>query len=89
MWRASGNWGSWICLGYEKAVTLRAVEVRFTPESPTELFTLASADARDWFELEPELEAGPVAANYLWFIFPAAPGAPPAAVRDIQVLSAF
>ena len=87
-WRASGRQGSWICLGYEKAVTLRAVDVQFTPESPAAIFTLASADAREWFELEPELELGPVAANYLWFIFPAAPRAPPPAVREIQVLPA-
>ena len=88
VWRAAGSWGSWICLGYEKAVMLRAVDVQFTPESPAAIFTLASADARDWFELEPELELGPVQANYLWFIFPAAPWAPPAAVREIQILPA-
>ena len=85
VWQASGSRGSWICLGYEKAVTLQAVDVQFTRESPTGIFALASDDARDWFELEPELERGPVLANYFWFIFPVAPWAPPAAVREIQI----
>ena len=86
VWRAAGSRGSWICLGYAQPVMVQAVDMQFTPESPTGIFTLASDDARDWFELESELELGPVQAHYLWFIFPAAPWAPPAAVREIQIL---
>ena len=88
VWRASGNWGSWICLGYDPPVQVRAIDVHFAAGSPLGLFTLASEDAVDWFELEPELEIGPVELNYLWFLFPADLSAPPAAVREIQVLPA-
>ena len=61
------------------------MDVQFAPGSPLGVLTLASDDARDWFELEPELELGPVTANYFWFLFPAAPGEPPPAVREIEV----
>ena len=87
-WQAAGNWGSWICLGYEKPVQVRAIDVHFAAGSPLGLFTLASDDADNWFELEPELELGPVDVNYLWFIFPADLSAPPAAVREIEILGA-
>ena len=59
--------------------------MQFTPESPLGRITLASDDAHDWFELEPELELGSVELNYLWFIFPADPLAPPPAVREIEL----
>ncbi len=84
-WQAAGNRGSWICLGYAAPVEVHAVDVQFAPGSPLGVLTLASDDARDWFELEPELELGPVTANYFWFLFPAAPGEPPPAVREIEV----
>ena len=85
IWQAGDSRGAWLCLGYAQPLEVRTVDLRFSPESPTGIFTLASADARDWFELEPALESGSVPANYLWFIFPAAPWAPPVAVREIQV----
>ena len=88
VWRASQNWGSWICLGYEKPVQVRAIDVQFAAGSPLGLFALASDDADNWFELEPELELGPVDVNYLWFIFPADLSAPPAAVREIEIFGA-
>ena len=84
-WHASGNWGSWICLGYAEPVQVRAIDMQFATGSPLGLQTLASEDAVDWFELEPELELGPVELNFLWFLFPADPSAPPAAVREIEV----
>ena len=84
-WQAAGNQGSWICFGYAAPVEVHAVDVQFAPGSPLGVFALASDDARDWYELEPELELGPVTANYLWFLFPAAPGDPPPAVREIEV----
>ena len=84
-WRASGNLGSWICLGYAQPLAVRTVDVQFAADSPLGLYTLASDDADNWFELEPELELGPVELNYLWFIFPAAPWTPPAAVREIEL----
>ena len=84
-WQAAGNRGSWICLGYAAPVKVQAVDVQFAPGSPLGVLTLASDDARDWFELEPELELGPVTANYFWFLFPAAPGELPPAVREIEV----
>ena len=84
-WQAAGNQGSWICLGYAAPVEVQAVDVQFAPGSPLGVFALASDDARDWFELEPELELGPVTANYFWFLFPAAPGEPPPAVREIEM----
>ena len=59
-WRASRNWGSWICLGYAEPVQVRAIDMQFATGSPLGLQTLASEDAVDWFELEPELELGPV-----------------------------
>ena len=85
VWQASGNLGSWICLGYAQPLAVRTVDVQFAADSPLGLYTLASDDADNWFELEPELELGPVELNYLWFIFPAAPWAPPAAVREIEL----
>ena len=84
-WRASGSQGSWICLGYDRSVAVRQVDVLFAEDSPLEVYTLASEDAVDWFELEPELEIGPTDVNYLWFIFPAAPQAAAPAVREIEV----
>ena len=84
-WQAGGNRGSWICLGYAQPVQVRAVDVQFAAGSPLGLYTLASDDAVNWFELEPELELGPVELNYLWFIFPPAPLEPPAAVREIEI----
>ena len=87
-WRASRNWGSWICLGYAEPVQVRAIDVQFAAGSPLGLFALASDDADNWFELEPELELGPVDVNYLWFIFPADLSAPPAAVREIEIFGA-
>ena len=84
-WQAAGNQGSWLCLGYDQPVQVRAIDVQFATGSPLGLCTLASDDADNWFELEPELELGPVELNYLWFIFPAAPLAPPPAVREIEV----
>ena len=84
-WQASGTWGSWLCLGYAEPIQVRAVDVQFAAGSPLGVYTLASEDADNWFELEPELESGPVELNYLWFIFPADLLAPPAAVREIQV----
>ena len=86
-WQAGGNRGSWLCLGYAEPIQVRAVDVQFAAGSPLGLYTLASDDADDWFELEPELELGPVELNYLWFIFPADLRMPPAAVREIQVQS--
>ena len=85
VWQAGGNWGSWICLGYDSPVQVRAIDVHFAAGSPLGLYTLASEDAVDWFELEPELELGPVELNYLWFLFPTDLSAPPAAVREIEV----
>ena len=84
-WQAARSWGSWLCLGYEKPVQVRAVDVQFAAGSPLGVYTLASDDADNWYELEPELESGPVELNYLWFIFPADLLAPPAAVREIEV----
>ena len=85
VWRAAGSWGSWICLGYAQPLAVQTVDVQFAKDSPQGLFTLASDDADNWFELEPELELGPVETIYLWFIFPAAPWAPPTAVREIEL----
>ena len=67
---------------------VRAIDVQFAAGSPLGLFALASDDADNWFELEPELELGPVDVNYLWFIFPADLSAPPAAVREIEIFGA-
>ena len=59
--------------------------MQFAAVSTLGLYTLASDDAVNWFELESELELGPVELNYLWFIFPPAPLEPPAAVREIEI----
>ena len=66
-------------------MAVREVDVLFAEDSPLEVYALASEDAVDWFELEPELEIGPTDVNYLWFIFPAAPQAAAPAVREIEV----
>ena len=84
-WQASGSEGAWICLGYDRPILVRQVEVQFADGSPQTLQVLASADAVEWIDWSAEEDREAEEIRYLWLLFPAAPAEPPPAVLEIDV----
>ena len=55
---------------YQPTLTLSGLEVDVTEASLADAQVLTSLDGQDWQPLPEDLEAHPVALNFLWVVFP-------------------
>ena len=62
--------GGYVVVEYAPALTLSGLEVDVTEASLADIEVLTSLDAIDWQPLPEDLEANPVALNFLWLLFP-------------------
>lgn len=62
--------GGYIVVGYEPALTLKALEVDLVAGSLTNIEYLYSRDAEAWQPLPEGLETNPISLNFLWLMFP-------------------
>ena len=69
-WVGSQAGGGYLVVEYAPALTLNALEVDLAAGSLTGIEYLYSQDGADWQPLPEDLEAEPVALNFLWLAFP-------------------
>ena len=62
--------GGYLVVEYQPTLTLSGLEVDVTEASLADAQVLTSLDGQDWQPLPEDLEAHPVALNFLWVVFP-------------------
>ena len=69
-WVGQKAGGGYLVLEYRPTLTLSGLEVDVTADSLAAAQVLTSLDGQDWQPLPEDLEANPVALNFLWVVFP-------------------
>ena len=69
-WAGQKAGGGYLVVEYQPTLTLSGLEVDVTDASLAAAQVLTSLDGQDWQPLPEDLEANPVALNFLWIVFP-------------------
>ena len=69
-WVGQKAGGGYLVVEYQPTLTLSGLEVDVTEGSLAAAQVLTSRDGQDWQPLPDDLEANPVALNFLWIVFP-------------------
>ena len=69
-WVGQKAGGGYLVAEYRPTLTLSGLEVDVTADSLAAAQVLTSLDGQDWQPLPEDLEANPVALNFLWVVFP-------------------
>ena len=69
-WVGQKAGGGYLVVEYAPTLTLSGLEVDVAEGALAEAQVLTSLDAEEWQPLPDDLEANPVALNFLWVIFP-------------------
>ncbi|HRT04705.1 MAG TPA: MBG domain-containing protein [Kiritimatiellia bacterium] len=69
-WVGQKAGGGYLVVEYQPTLTLSGLEVDVAETSLADAQVLTSLDGQDWQPLPDDLEAHPVALNFLWIVFP-------------------
>ena len=69
-WVGQKAGGGYLVVEYQPTLALSGLEVDVTEASLAAAQVLTSLDGQDWQPLPEDLEANPVALNFLWIVFP-------------------